>query len=199
MSISFNPMPTTGFSGGFVLSTDGYVQGTFLDDPAIRYQLEGGIISADEDSPIWGGLPLALALPAVGVNAQGSIASIAGSLAEINAWCLFNQAAAGIITPSSNVPLYTAGMSVNFARAGCGLRIVLPVASTTILNDLIGAAPNVDLYWDPSALCLTTTSAANYGPLPVSLEALSATSKIVSYSSPNANWNTSGPAAVVRI
>ena len=198
-SISFNPQVTTNISNGFVLSTEGYVQGVFLDDPSMRTQLEGGIVGSGVSQPLWGGLAVSLAVQGVGVNAQGSSVVPATSAATIHAWTLFNQAMAGIITPSSNVPLYAAGASVNFARAGSLLRVCVAVASTSILNALAGDSASVALYWDPTNLCITTTSGGNYGPLPVQLEALSASSKIVTYSGGNANWNSSGPAAIIRV
>ncbi len=200
--ISLNPVQTTGFSDSFVVSTEGYVQGTALPDPGLRYQLEGGIVATGQATPIWGGLPLSLAVPNVGQNSQGPAASVATTLLGINAWSTFDQASNGIITPTSNVPLYASGQSVNFYRAGSNLRFVLPVENTTVLNALEGAAPNVDLYWDTTNLCLTTTSGAGYlGPLPIQLEDLSATSKTVSYNSGTnmANWIPDGPVAVVRI
>ena len=198
-SISLNPMVTTGISTGFVVETDGYVQGVFLDDPAMRYQLEGGQVASTQATPLWGGVPVTLVTSAVGKNAQGMQVSSATTLAAINGWTFFNQATAGIITPSSNVPVYTSGMSVNFARPGSLLRICLAVESTSILDSLVGVDANVDLYWDTTNNCLTTSSAGTLGPLPVQLESLSATSKTVTYVSPNANWNDAGPAAIVRI
>jgi hypothetical protein len=198
-SITFNPMQTTGASGAFLLSTDGYVQGTFLDDPAQRFQLEGGYVSSAQATPLWGGVPITLAVPATGTpNALGSGAVAAASLAGINAWVLFNQASAGILTPSSNVPLYASGMSINFARPGSLMRVVLKINPADV-NALVGAAPNVALYWDPVNLRLDTSAGGNYGPLPVQLEALSITSKTVVYSGGNANWNDADSVAVVRI
>ena len=200
-NISLNPMVTTGISDGFVVDSGGYVQGVFLDDPAMRYQLEGAAVDASQSSPLWGGLPVTLKVPAVGQNSNLPTVVAAASLNAINGWTLFNQASAGIITPSSNVPLYSSGMSINFARPGSLLRICLPVENTTQLDALAGAAPNVALYWDATNNCLTTTSAGNIGPLPISLEFLSATSKTVTYNSGagTATWNPSGPAAIVRI
>lgn len=194
-----SPFATTGISDGFVLSTDGYVQGVYLPDPANRYNLEGGTVASTQTQPLWGGLAVGLAVPAVGSNAEGPTLFASTSSATINGWTLFDQASAGLVSGTSPVPLYSAGSSANFARPGSNLRICLAVENTTILNSLVGAAPNVALYWDPTNLCLTTTSAGNYGPLPVQLEALSITSKTVSYSSPNATWNYNGAAAIVRI
>lgn len=198
-NISFNPMTTTGINDGFIVQSDGYVQGTFLDDPGMRYQLEGAQVAASQATPLWGGLPISLAVPAVGSNAQGPAASSASTLAGINGWVLFNQASAGIITPTSNVPTYSSGMSINFARPGSLLRICLAVDSISILDSLVGAESNVALYWDTTNNALTTSNAGTLGPLPIQLEALSATSKTVSYVSPNATWNYNGPAAIVRI
>ena len=41
-SIAFNPFSTTTAAGSFNVTSEGYVQGVFLDDPALRYQLAGG-------------------------------------------------------------------------------------------------------------------------------------------------------------
>ncbi len=190
---------TTGISDGFVVSTDGYVQGMFLPDPANRYNLEGGYVASTQTQPLWGGLAVTLAVPAVGSNAQGPGLVAAASLAGINGWTLFDQGAAGLISATSSVPLYSAGMSINYARPGSHLRICLAVESVSLLASLVGAEPHVALYWDPVNLCITTTATSNYGPLPVQLEALSVTSKTVSYASPNGTWNYAGAAAIVRI
>lgn len=197
-TISFNPQLTTGFTGGFVLDTAGYIQGTFLDDPANRYSLEGGFVGSGQSTPLWGGLAVSLAVPGLGADPLGPGIISATSLSSINAWTLFNQAAAGIITPSSNVPLYSSGMSINFARPGSNLRIVLPINSADV-NALIGAEPNVALYWDPTNLRLDTSSSSNYGPLPVQLEFLSTSSETVSYSAGIGTWVNGGSVAVVRI
>jgi len=194
-SISINPMVTTGASEAFNISSDGYVQGTFLDDPAVRYQLEGGYVDTATVDVIWGGLPLTLAVPNIGAAALGPSCSIADSAAVIDAWSLFNQAAAMVVTPSSQVPTATSGMSINFARAGSNMRIALPVAAAAI-SGLQGAEPNVALYWDFTNNNLATSGT---GILPVQLEFLSTTSKIVVWDGTNATWNYAGPCAIVRI
>ena len=199
-SISFNPTITTNISGGFVLSTEGYVQGVFLDDPSMRTQLEGGQVGSGVTQPLWGGIAVALNVQAVGANAQGSTVVPATSAGTIDGWTLFNQGMAGIITPSSQVPLYAGGASINFARVGSLLRVAVAVENTTILNALANAAANVALYWDPTNLCITNSSGGNYAlPAATQLLALSATSKTVTYSGGNATWNATGPAAIIRI
>lgn len=199
-TISFNPNVTTNITGGFVLSTEGYVQGVFLDDPSMRTQLEGGQVGPDVSQPLWGGLAVALNVQGVGQNAQGSTVIPSTSAGTIDGWTLFNQGMAGIITPSSQVPLYAAGASINFARVGSLLRIAVAVESGVILNALADAAANVALYWDPTNLCITNSSSGNYAlPANTQLLGLSATSKTVTYSGGNATWNATGPAAIIRI
>lgn len=202
MSISFNPYPTTGVSNGFVLTTDGYVQGTFQDDPAIRYQMRTGTVG--QSTPIWGGLPLLLAVGAPG-NLMGPSATVATSsstASQINGWSVFNQASAGVVTPSSPVPLYGEYSSFNFFESGSNARIILAVESTAVLDALAGAAPNVALYWDTVNSCLTNAAGTGIiGPINVQLEALSAGGQTVSYNSSTgiATWNSEAPAAMVRI
>lgn len=196
MSISFNPNVTTNIENGFLGDTEGYVQGFALDDPAMRFQWEGAQVGGD--TVLWGGLAVSLALQGVDNGMQGSAIVPATSLASINAWTIFNQSMNGLITPSTNVPQFAVGSSLNIVRPGSLARICVAVENTTILDDLASAAPNVDLYWDPTNLCITTSSSGTYGPLPVQLEALSAKAKIVT-SPTNLNWNNAGPAAIIRV
>jgi len=207
--ISFNPMQTTSTQTSFLLSSDGYVQGTFFDDPAIRYQLEGGVLSASATLPVWGGIPLSLAVPAInGTSGQptalGSTVSIATTTAAsqsggIHAWSLFNQASAMIITPGSGVPVAGPGMSVNFARAGSGLRIALQL-DAGLANSIVGGAPTQQVSWDFTNQAITTYS-AGLGALPIIIESVSTTSRVVTYNSTTGavTWNTQGPCAIVRI
>jgi hypothetical protein len=197
MPISLNPMATTGTSGGFVISTEGFVAGTFLDDPAIRYQLEGGVVNTSQSTPLWGGIPITLSTPILGNNTLGPTAIAATAYSNINGWTLFNQAAAGIITPSSNVPLYTGGMSINFMRPGSNARIALPILAS-LVNTLAGASETTQVSWDFTLNQITTFATT---ALPVVIEFLSTTSKIVTYNSGtgNATWTDPGPVAICRI
>lgn len=196
MSVSFNPSLTTNISNGFVLDTEGYVQGFALDDPAMRFQWEGAQVGGD--TVLWGGLAVTLALQGVDNAEQGSSIVPATALDNIDGWTIFNQAMNGIITPTTNVPQYPVGYSLNIVRPGSLARICVAVENTTVLNALATAAPNVDLYWDPTNLCITNSSSGTYGPLPVQLMALSAKAKIVTSPS-NLNWNNAGPAAIIRV
>ena len=53
MSLSINPMQTTNALGGFSISSTGYVQGEAIDEPAVRYQLAGGVIATSETLPLF--------------------------------------------------------------------------------------------------------------------------------------------------
>ena len=172
MSITFNPNNTTNISAGFLVDTEGYIQGFAQDDPAMRYQWEGAQVGGS--TVLWGGLAIQANIQGVDSNQQGSLIIPATSLSGINGWTIFNQSMAGIITPSSNVPQYSAGSSLNIVRPGSLARICVAVENATILDAIDTAESNVDLYWDPTNLCITTTSSSNYGPLPVQLIAVSA-------------------------
>ena len=136
----------------------------------------------------------------MGSSGLGSLASVATSLATINAWCVINQAPNGIITPSSNAPQYVAGQTLNFMRAGSNARIVLPVKAADVAT-IAGGNAAQSLYWDPVNLYVTVTSGGNYGPLVVQAEFLNQNSLTVTYSSGTkaTNWNRSGSVIVVRV
>jgi hypothetical protein len=199
-TVSFNPVITTGVSGAFLVSTGGYVQGAFLDDPANQYNLQNGFVGSSQSTPLWGGLPVTLAVGSVNAPEVGLGLVSATSLSSINGWTCYNMSAAGIITSSSNAPQYSAGMSLNYVLPGSNIRLPIPV-NPSVLNSLVGDATNVSLYWDPTNLRLDTSSSGNYGPLPIKLLYLSNTSKTVSYSSGTGatTWVNTGSVAVCVI
>lgn len=202
-TITLTPMQTTGVPDSFLLLTDGFVSGTMLDDPAIRYQIEGGVVAASQATPLWGGLPLTLAIPALGgggaSSGLGSGVVAAATNDAINAWAVFNQGAAGIIAPGSNVPQYGPGMSINFVRVGSGARIVVPVLSS-LVNTLVGEAPNTQVSWDFTNNRIEAYS-GGVGALPVQIETLNTNSKIVAYNSGTGQttWVDGGAVAVIRV
>lgn len=196
MSISFDPMVTTGAADSFVLDTGGYVAGTFLDDPAMRYQLEGGFVASAQSTPLYGGIPVSLKVPtpAGSGNPVGPAIAAAADYAHIMGWTLFNQSAGMIITPSSNVPLASAGMSINFARPGSLLRIALPI-DPTLVDSIVGGNENAQVSWDFTAQQIIAFSVT---ALPVAIEFISTNSKRVSISGSTYTWSV-GAVAIVRI
>jgi hypothetical protein len=186
----------------FLLQSDGFVAGTFIDDPAKRYQLEGGVVGAAQTTPLYGSLPLTLTVTAPtssgASSGLGESAVAATAVANIDAWCVFNQASAGLISATSNVPLYYAGQSLNFVRVGSGLWVVLPVKAADV-NTLAGGASNQAIYWDYTN---NWVAAAGTGALGLQIISLNTNSKTITYvAGPpiTANWAGGGSVIVVRV
>jgi hypothetical protein len=191
MSVSFNPNPTTNISSGFLLDTEGYVQGFAQDDPATRFQYEGAQVGGD--TVLWGGLAVQCNLQGVDANVQGPLIIPATSAATIQAFTIFNQSMNGIITPSSNVPQFAVGSSLNIVRFGTNVRVCVAVENSTIVNDLADAEADVALYWDTTNLCITNSSGGNYAlPSSVKLITVSVKGKTVYATGGNANWSVAG-------
>ena len=132
--ISFNPIQTTVAAGSFNITADGYIQGTALNDPAIRNALAGGYLASTETLPMWGGVGISETIP----NSNAGPALIrATSLTQTSAggltgFTVFDQASAMITTPQSPVPLAGSLMSVNFYRLGSGARIAVDCDPTLV-------------------------------------------------------------------
>lgn len=202
MSISFVPYTTTNITDSFQLLSDGFVQGTYQPSPPGQYYLEGGVVASTQSTPIYGGLPISLAVTAPGTggvsSGLGQAATVAVSEATIDGWCVFNQASAGVITSSSNVPLYSAGQSINFVRVGSGLWVVLPVKSDDVAT-IAGGASNQAIYWD---FTNNWVAASGSGALGYQIIALNTNSLIVNYAAGppiTANWKASSPVILVRV
>jgi hypothetical protein len=201
-TIAVNPMLSTNSTTSFLLQTDGFVSGTFLDDPALRYQLEAGYVASSVAIPVWGGLPIALAVTAPGAGGAssglGPSCVLSTSAATINAWTVFNQASAMLLTASSGVPTAVSQMSVNFIRVGCNLRLILPVKAADV-STLSGGSPTQSIYWDPVNYYITVTSTSNYA-VTSQIEFLNTNSKLPSYNSGTGavTWTT-GSSICIRI
>lgn len=198
MAISFNPMTQQAATSSFVTDTQGYIQGTYLDDPAMRFQLASGTIASSVTQPVWGGLPITLTVPADNSPEAGPTIALASTIAGIAGWTLFNQSHNMILTPGNNVPQADAGMTINFAKPGSLLRVAVK-CNSTLLNNLAGGLDNVQVAWDFTNDELTTYSSGT--ALPVTIEAVSSTSQVVNYNSSTGavTWDYAGPCAVIRI
>lgn len=200
-TISIAPYATSNSAISFLLQSDGFVAGTVLDNPANRYELEGGLVSASQSTPLWGGIPILLDVPAPGTGgaSSGLGLTILAATAESNldGFCVFNQASAGVITPSSTAPLYPSGTSANFVRSGSRLWMVLPVKAADV-NTIAGGNANQAIYWDYTNNWVTVTSMGG-GALGYQIIALNTNSKVVTYSSGSANWTGGSSVIVVRL
>jgi hypothetical protein len=193
---------TTVASGAFLLNSDGFVAGTLYGKFPDRYAIEGGVVASANTTGIYGGQPLTntVATP----NARGSsglgetLALAATTGANIQSWCVFDQASGGAITPFSNVPLYYANQSANYVRVGSGAMLVLPVNPTAVAT-IAGGLANVAIFWDFTNNRVDTTGT---GALGYQIIGLNQNSKTVTYAAGppiTANWNNAGSVIVVRI
>lgn len=192
-------MATTNALGLFSTNSNGFTQGDAQDDPAVKFALAGGVLSTAATTPVWGGIPVQEFVPTSG-SVLGSTLLQANTTDVPQAIVVFNQAFAGITTPSSTAPLYSPGMSVNYYRFGSGARIPLSLdpASVTLEGDLISTT----VYFNYTTNLLTVTQPSGQAALPVKvLKISSQNNKTVSYSSVtgNANWATDGLIALVQI
>jgi hypothetical protein len=148
-SVPFNPYATTNAAGSFSVQSAGYVQGVFMDDPAIRYQLATGTISSSATSPFWGGMAISESVaPASGYDrTQGGTIALATTVSNITGFTVFNQAYSMVGSPSSPVPLAAnVGASVAFFRTGSNARIA--VAMDPSLVSLDGGLITQNVSWD---------------------------------------------------
>lgn len=208
--ISLQPMVTTNAVGLFNTNSNGFTQGDALDDPAVKFALAGGILSADATVPLWGGVPITELIPALNEgyysgDKQPGTDTLGGTIIQASASsaptgiCVYNQAFNGITTPQSTAPLFSVGMTANFYRFGSGARIPLPCDSSIVA--LEGSSITETVYWDVAAYQLTTTATSNFAVPCKILRISTANNKLVSYSSGtgNANWTSTGNIAVVQI
>lgn len=151
-NVTINPLQTTNAQGSFQTTSVGTVQGTFYDNPAVRYALAGGVLATSETLPMWGGVGIYEDIP----GASGGPASVLGSIVgrasaltgskALAGFSVFNQAHAMIQSPQSPVPLAPSGGQVNFFRFGSGAQIA--VACDPTLADLVGDPTNTQVSWD---------------------------------------------------
>jgi hypothetical protein len=146
-NVSFNPMATTNAAGSFSVQSEGYVQGTALDDPAIRYQLANGVLASTETNPMWGGIAIFEDIPNPGFgNAVGGNVGRATAIANVTGFSVFNQGHAMVNWPQNKVPVALQGGTVPFYRLGSNARI--PVACDPSLISLSGGLITQQVSWD---------------------------------------------------
>jgi hypothetical protein len=152
-------MATTNGAGSFNTQSEGYIQGTAMDDPAARFRLRSGILASDETLPMWGGVgiyedvagplstPSALK-PSIALGgAVGRANIIAGPNAKmLTGFSVFDQAHNMINTPQSPVPLAGSYQTVNFYPLGSFARIA--VACDPSLASLEGGINTAQVSWD---------------------------------------------------
>lgn len=166
--ITFNPNVTTNAAGSFGTSWRGYIQGTALNDPAVRNALAGGKLASTETIPMWGGVGISEMVPTTpelpGSRFGGAIkrALLLTGATALTGFSVFDQNHSAINTPQSPVPLVPIGGTMNFYRLGSGARIA--VAADPALAALEGGIISASVSWDFTLQRLipyTATFAAN--------------------------------------
>lgn len=134
-SIPFNPAATTNAAGLFVTTAHGSYPGVYVEDPATRYSLAGGVLASTETLPMWGGVGISEAIPVGGYSPLGSTITRAADFAHLTGFSVFNQWGSALSSPQSPVPLGLTGGQVNFFRFGSGARLWLPIDPALITLD----------------------------------------------------------------
>lgn len=165
-NIPFNPQVTTVAGGSFNVQSTGFIQGTALQDPAIRNELAGGWLDTDETIPMWGGVGLYEFIPGVTGEpnevlggAIGRATALTGTKA-LSGFSVFDQNHAAFNTPQSPVPLAGSGMLVNFYRLGSLAR--LAVKCSPNLSAIRGSKIAASVSWDFTNQMLVPYSAPTF-------------------------------------
>ena len=194
---------TTTASSAFLLNSDGYLAGTLYGNYPDRFRLEGGVVASAQSTPLYGGLPLTNTVVAPSSTGQSSglgetVAAAVTTGANITSWCVYDQASAGVITATSNAPLFYANSSINFVRVGSGAFVVLPVNPAAVAT-IAGGTSIQTLYWNFTNNYIDTSGT---GALSLQVIALNTNSKTLTYvSGPpiTLNWTAGGSIIVVRV
>lgn len=206
MTVTLNPVLTTTAPGTFSITLDGLMQGMAHDDPAVRYQLTGGMLDASETLPMWGGIPISEFIrPATMDNSLRATVKRATSTVNSNGISVFNQNHAMIGSVSSGVPQAAPGMLVNFYRFGSLARIGMN-ADPALIATLAGASITpTALNWDATNGWVTSASGTFALPTGVKILGFNAgNSMVVTYASSGVNlgatnWNRTGSAVLLLI
>lgn len=193
-----NPLPTTNFAGQFGVQSDGFIQGIAMDDPAVRNFLAGGQVGSGVTTPMWGGEAITETLPAATPQDQGNNITLATTYANLTGFTVFNQGGAGLVSAQSQVPLFSAGMGINFYRLGSGARIAVG-CSAGLAAALLSGTVVQTVSWDftNQVLVAFSTTALACKILDVN----SGNSKVVVYNSGTgfATWNGAGSCVLIQI
>jgi len=130
-TVSLDPLATTSAGNLALTHTDGLIQGQAIENPYTSAALNAGVVYASETYPLYAGLPISLGID---VNGKGPLVkkSVVGDVAAgIMGFTTSHRAGAmGFKTPSSPVPLYPQGGSVNFYPIGSKAWLVVQIDNT---------------------------------------------------------------------
>jgi len=210
-NIAFNPLLQTNAAGMFTIESDGFVVGTAMPDPAVRFQLAGGWLATTETLPMYGGLAVSENIPQErppvsrtdialgGIIGRGTVAPATGGAGVITGFSVFDQNYAAVNTPQSPVPVVGSGGLVNFYRLGSLARVALAADPALAAAVETGTTPiTVPLYWDATNLRVTATVGTNL-LIPVKLLAVKGAGcmlPVYTAATGFVTWNYNGAAAL---
>jgi hypothetical protein len=160
--LTFNPYVMTAANNGmFSATSGGGRQGTGYPDPATRFGLRGGVLSAAETLPMWGGVGIYeyvpggnsyTSVPGGTVYQSASLGPVVGRATgltgayKLAGFSVFDQAYGMITSPQSPVPLIGAyGQVMSYAL---GSRARIWVQCDPSLVDLRQANIAAQVSWD---------------------------------------------------
>jgi hypothetical protein len=147
MAITFNPMQTSNAAGLFYPLSDGFIQGEYQFDPVSRQYISGGYVASSVTQPVWGGMAITESIPQAGSRFLGGSVALASAVANVTGFTVSTQMHNAIVTQGNGqVPVVSAGQSVQFARLGSGLR--LAVQCDPSLVDIDGDPITQQVSWD---------------------------------------------------
>jgi hypothetical protein len=156
-NIPFNAFVTTNAVGSFNTTASGLIVGTAYGDPAVRYQLAGGVLGTTETLPMPGGVGITEILQNDAYSATATSGSLGPTITRalnltaynansLTGFSVFDQNYAAVNSPQSPVPLSASGQLVNFYRLGSLARIAVQCSAS--LASLVGGVNVPEVSWD---------------------------------------------------
>lgn len=154
-NIAFNPYLQNNATGSFGVSADGLMQGTAMDDPAVRYRMKGGYLADTETIPMWGGVGVYADVPyssagnpnqALGGKIGRATTLTVAQTKTLLGFSVFDQNYAAVNTPQSPVPLIASKGLVNWYPLGSFARIAVKCDPSLI--SLEGGILDANVSWD---------------------------------------------------
>jgi hypothetical protein len=205
MSIALNPLQTTFASGTFNVNTVAYTAGSLYPNASTRNLIRTGFVASSVTGLMYGGVGVTVSTQAAASPMLGPQLSIATAIGNLSGFLVWDQSAAPVQTPQSNVALASPGMGFSFVEFGLGHCIALPMSAANAAN-LLNVADTTQLTWDyTNQVLLPFTSGQIPGPssLPAKIiDVQIGNSWVVTPNSPSAGqatWNEGGAVVVLQI
>lgn len=197
-NLPFNPQITYSPANSIILTTEGYIQGSYLDDPTTINQLAVGELAQTVNKPVWGAMALTETVPVADGNQAGNILGVATGNANLTAFSVFNQASNMILTPDSTVQQAVAGNTISYFRVGSNARITVQ-CDEGLVASLDGNPTSQLVSWDYTRQKLIAYN-SSIGALPVQVLSVSTNSLVVVYDpSGHTLRYTNGAVAVIQL